>query len=205
MNETNTTTPCTYVEECEFDAAALTELYNFQRAHNPALKGLSGKDIAEMCDMSENTMRELLKGKNKNPRLGTIKRFIRVIGGVSLDKLTGFAPPRDFDKEAETYDATLVEALQVRLDEKRETITELKAQVVDLNNIIHQEGASCKEALGKVQAMEQRLADKREQIARNERIIDDQIATIKRLRQKNVILAVLCVAFAVILAMLYIV
>lgn len=202
------TTPITYVEECEFDAAALTELYNFQRAHNPVLKGLTSKDIAEMCDMSENTLRELLKGKNKNPRLGTLKRLIRVIGGGSLDKLIGFAPPRDFGKEAETYDATLVEALQIRLDEKREIIAELKAQLSDaekrldnLNNIIRHDDNAGKEALGQVKEMEQRLADKRAQIERYERIVDSQIGELKHLRRINAILAASSVALVAIIVM----
>ena len=208
MNEANMTTPITYVEECEFDAVALTELYNFQRANNPALKGLTSKDIAEMCDMSENTLRELLKGKNKNPRLGTLKRLIRVIGGGSLDRLIGFAPPRDFDKEAETYNATLVEGLQIRLDEKREIITDLKSQLSDadnrlnnLINIIRCDDNVGKEAIGQVKEMEQRLADKRSQIERYERIVDSQTGELKHLRRINAFLTASSVALVAIIVM----
>lgn len=198
MTEANTTTPITYVDECEFDAAALTELYNFQRTHNPALKGMSSQAIAEACDMSENTMRELLKGKNKNPRLGTMKRFLRVIGGGSLDRLTGFAPHRDFDKEEAAYDANLVQSLQVRLDEKREMIAELKSQLADreerlvnLRTIIHQEGHDGKIAIGQVKEMEQRLADKCDQIAEQSKTIAEQKIEIRKLRAMGVVLTIL--------------
>ena len=201
MTEANTTTPITYVDECEFDAAALTELYNFQRKHNPALKGMSSQAIAEACDMSENTMRELLKGKNKNPRLGTMKRFLRFIGGGSIDRLTGFAPPRDFDKEEAAYDATLVQSLQVRLDEKREMIAELKSQLADrekhlvnLRTAIHQECLDGKAAIGQVKEMEQRLSDKREQIAEQQATIAEQKLEIRKLRVMCIALIVLLIA-----------
>ena len=106
------------------DNAILCELIEFQCKNNPKLKGLTSADIAEKCDMSESTLKALKKGKNKNPRVGTLVRLLKYIGGGSIDRMVGLAPPRDFAKEEATYDRTLVETLQARLDAKTERINE---------------------------------------------------------------------------------
>lgn len=113
----------------DFDNAALTDLVSYQKKNNPQLKGKSNKDIAEACGMSENTLWAILKGKNKNPRVGTLVCILKTIGGGSIDRLVGLAPRRDFAKEDAFYDATIVESLNVRLAEKAETILSLRDQL----------------------------------------------------------------------------
>ncbi len=113
----------------ELDNTALTELVNFQKKNNPRLQGKTNRDIAEACGMSENTLCAILKGKNKNPRVATLVYIMRAVGGGSIDRLVGLAPHRDFAKEEAFYDATLVEAMQARLDEKRQRIDELTSEL----------------------------------------------------------------------------
>lgn len=119
---------------CEdvLDSAILCELIEFQRKNNPKLKGMSGADIAEACDMSESTYKGLVKGKNRNPRVGTLVRLLKYIGGGSIDRMVGLAPPRDFAREEAVYDRTLVETLQARLDAKKERIDEYALEVDEL-------------------------------------------------------------------------
>lgn len=186
---------------CELDNTALTALVKFQKENNPRLKGKSNRDIADACGMSENTFCAILKGKNRNPRVGTLVCIIRAIGGGSIDRLVGLAPHRDFEKEEAVFDATLVETLQARLDEKRETIESLRAQLedrearlVNLRTIIHQEGHDGKVAIGQVKEMEQRLADKREQIAEQAKTIAEQKAEIRKLRAMGIGLTLLLIA-----------
>lgn len=114
------------------DYQRLNELVEFQRKNNPALKGKTLADIAESCDSCETTLKGLLKGRNKNPRVGTLVRLLKSIGGGSIDRLVGLAPPRDFRAEEAVYDKTLVETLQARLEAKQERIEEYKEQVVTL-------------------------------------------------------------------------
>lgn len=115
----------------ELDNTALTDLIAFQKKHNPRLKDKTNRDIADMCGMSENTLCAILKGKNKNPRVGTLRLILGAIGGGSIDRLVGLAPHRDFAKEEAFYDATLVDAMQARLDEKRALIESLQGQLAE--------------------------------------------------------------------------
>ncbi len=114
------------------DYKRLNELVEFQRKNNPALKDKSLAEIAEESGMCETTYKGILKGRNRNPRVATLTRMLKGIGGGSIDRLVGLAPPRDFRSEEAAYDKTLVEALQARLDGKRERIEEYKEQVTAL-------------------------------------------------------------------------
>lgn len=114
------------------DYRMLNNLFEFQRKNNPALKDKSLADIADDCETCETTIKGMLKGRNRNPRLATAVRFIKAIGGGSIDRLVGLAPPRDFMIEEAAYDKTLVETLQARLDGKNERIEEYKTQVAEL-------------------------------------------------------------------------
>ena len=95
----------------------LNELLKFQMKNNPDLEGMTKADIAKACDMSESTLKNLLNGKNDNPQVGTLKRFIEFIGGGSIDRMVGLAPPRDFEEEEAVYDANLVQSIQIQLGE----------------------------------------------------------------------------------------
>lgn len=114
------------------DYKRLNELVEFQRKNNPALKDKSLAEIAEDSGMCETTYKGILKGRNRNPRVATLTRMLKGVGGGSIDRLVGLAPPRDFRSEEAAYDKTLVEALQARLDGKNERIDEYKKQVSDL-------------------------------------------------------------------------
>lgn len=110
----------------------LNDLINFQLKNNPRMKGKTKRDIASECFISETSLKNLLNGKNVNPHISTVIRLVRYVGGGDMNILVGFAPARDYSKEEKSYDKTLVEGMQARLDEKRERIVELTREVETL-------------------------------------------------------------------------
>lgn len=144
----------------------LNDLLKFQMQNNPALAGKTKADIARACDMSESTLKNLLSGKNDNPQVGTLKRLIRYIGGGSIDRMVGLAPPRDFKEEEAVYDANLVQSIQIQLGEKRMQIEELQNQLAmaelekdRLRKIVLEKGEAkskaCAELAAKVELIEE--------------------------------------------------
>lgn len=144
----------------------LNELLKFQMQNNPDLEGMTKADIAKACDMSESTLKNLLNGKNDNPQVGTLKRLIDFIGGGSIDRMVGLAPPRDFKEEEAVYDANLVQAIQIQLGEKRAQIEELQNQLAmaelekdRLRKIVLEKGEAkskaCAELASKVEMIEE--------------------------------------------------
>ena len=114
------------------DVRALNELVDFQRRNNPRLKDMSSADIADGSGIGITTYKGLLNGTNKNPRLDTVKRLIRFIGSGSIDILVRLAPRRDYEREQMSYNPTLVDAIQARLDAKIERIKEFEVLVEEL-------------------------------------------------------------------------
>jgi len=144
----------------------LNELLKFQMKNNPDLEGMTKADIAKACDMSESTLKNLLNGKNDNPQVGTLKRFIEFIGGGSIDRMVGLAPPRDFEEEEAVYDANLVQSIQIQLGEKRAQIEELQNQLAmaelekdRLRKIVLEKGEAkskaCAELAAKIELIEE--------------------------------------------------
>lgn len=87
------------------------------------LQQLTYPELARRSNMSERTLRNILKGVTKDPRVSTLLSIVRALG-ASIDRLVGLAPLRDMKREEATYDATLMESMRTRLDEaqrQRET------------------------------------------------------------------------------------
>lgn len=110
----------------------LNDLVEFQMKNNPRMKGKTKRDIASECFISETSLKNMLSGRNVNPHISTVIRLVRYVGGGDMNILVGFAPARDYSKEEQNYDKTLVEGMQARLDEKRQRIAELTQQVEEL-------------------------------------------------------------------------
>lgn len=182
----------------ELDNTALTALVKFQKENNPRLKGKSNRDIADACGMSENTFCAILKGKNRNPRVGTLVCILRAIGGGSIDRLVGLAPHRDFAKEEAVFDATLVEALQARLDEKRQRIEELtadlaaeKSESARLRKLLLDESAQRSAYEARAVEAESRLKDKDSVVEFRTGLHTDLKLENARLRRTGVVLSVI--------------
>ena len=167
------------------NCAILNDLIAFQLKNNPALEKKTKADIARACDISESTLKNLLSGKNDNPHVGTLKQIIRYIGGGSIDRMVGLAPPRDFRSEEAAYDANLVQAIQIRLDEKRALIDDLQNQLAmselekeRLRNILLEKSEGKSKACAEVDALKEAIADCKIKISLRDKWIRNRNAAI---------------------------
>lgn len=98
-----------------FDIAGFNRLVDFAKKYHPLFIGASDSRFAEICMVSDTTFKDLRKGRNTNPRTGTMYSILAPLGG-SMDRLFGLAPTRDLAHESAVWDATIVEGLQQRID-----------------------------------------------------------------------------------------
>ena len=175
----------------------LCELINFQLKNNPDLAGKTKMDIAKECDISESTMKNILSGKNSNPHVGTLKRILVKIGGGSIDRIVGLAPPRDFAKEGAVYDADLVHAANIRVSEKEAVIDNLNKQLMlseaekdRLRKIILEKSEIKSQIAAEAKATEKEIAALRSNTGRLE----------KKVQRRDIIILVLILISTVLLA-----
>lgn len=176
MQQPNNVTPI--AAEPIMNHEILSELLKFQMKNNPKLAGKTKADIAKACDMSESTLKNLLNGKNDNPQVGTMKRFIQYIGGGSLDRILGLAPPRDFEKEEAVYDADLVKTIQIHLDEKLAQIDDLQHQIAmaelekdRLRKIVLEKSEAKSKACAELASQEKLLDEYKGKVSRRDALI----------------------------------
>lgn len=175
----------------------LSELINFQLQNNPDLAGKTKMDIAKDCDISESTMKNILNGKNSNPHVGTLKRILIKIGGGSIDRIVGLAPPRDFAKEGAVYDANLVHTANIRVSEKEAVIDNLNKQLMlaeaekdRLRKIILEKSEIKSQMAAEAKATEKEIAALRSNTGRLE----------KKVQRRDIIILVLILLCAVLFA-----
>lgn len=199
---------------------AIRSVINFKRENDPAFESMSLSDIADKCRVGISTFKRILSGAATDCNCSTLSLICESLG-VDPAEVLGLAPLRDYKREKETYDPTLMDtlrrqnaALEERLLHKKDVIDDLNARLNDLNKtlldregrlvnlrtIIHQEGHDGKIAIGQVREMEQRLADKRDQIADQAKTIAEQKAEIRKLRAMGIgltlaLIAVMAFAF----------
>lgn len=175
----------------------LNDLINFQLKNNPRMKGKTKRDIASECFISETSLKNLLNGRNVNPHISTVIRLVRYVGGGDMNILVGFAPARDYGKEEKSYDKTLVEGMQARLDEKRERIAELTREVETLQtdklriqrmyNEVCKEAAAAAAEVKHLELMKTMLYKERDERK-------DEQAEFKRLRVALIIMIAVAIA-----------
>lgn len=115
------------------DVDALNALISFARANNPRFKDLSEAKIAELCDVSVTTFKDIRKGRCHKPRVDILYSIVSALGG-SIDRLVGLAPSRDIEKEKAAWDATLVEGYQQRIDALTAQLAEKDAEITKLRD-----------------------------------------------------------------------
>lgn len=171
--------------EKDVDNDMLVELLEFQKKKNPKLKGMSNRDIAENCDMSESTLKNLLNGKNANPRIGTLKRLLTFIGGGSVDRLIGFAPPRNFEKESATYDANLMDTMRHQVESLQAQNAAQEKELDRLRKLVLAKGEALSRLEGRTADVEQltaQCADQQQRLEYKAQRIQDQAEEIAALR-----------------------
>lgn len=158
----------------------LRKLMEFQELTFPALARLSGTP--------ESTLRKLMQGTTKDPRISTLYPIIRALN-ASFDRTLGLAPERDFEREEETYDATLMDAMRNQLEtmmREREAVS--TAGIAANAELLRTLSAKVDDQESRLAAKRSRLSEQEQEIAvLNERIghKDKTIANLEGLFRKR--------------------
>ena len=168
------------IETPEIHWDHLRKLMEFQELTFPALARLSGTP--------ESTLRKLMQGTTKDPRISTLYPIVRALN-ASFDRTLGLAPERDFEREEETYDATLMDSMRHQLETMmRERDAVSTANIAANAELLRTLSAKVDEQDKRLNAKRSRLSEQEQEIAvLNERIghKDKTIANLEGLFRKR--------------------
>lgn len=116
-------------------------------------------------------LRKLMQGTTKDPRISTLYPIIRALN-ASFDRTLGLAPERDFEREEETYDATLMDAMRNQLETMMREREAVSTAGINANaELLRTLSAKVDEQDKRLDAKRSRLSEQEQEIAvLNERI-----------------------------------
>lgn len=176
------------IETPEIHWDHLRKLMEFQELTFPALARLSGTP--------ESTLRKLMQGTTKDPRISTLYPIVRALN-ASFDRTLGLAPERDFEREEETYDATLMDSMRHQLEtmmREREAVS--TAGIAANAELLRTLSAKVDEQDKRLDAKRSRLSEQEQEIAVLTERVDAKTITISNLerlcnRRRNLIYTIL--------------
>lgn len=143
------------------------EILAYKAAH-PEFKTVSTALLAEYARISETTLKNLKLGKVPDSNGSTLWLVCKAFG-IDANALLGLPTKAVCDP------ATCGNHSQIRLDEKRQRVSELEAvvndqttQIKDLHSAIRTESRALGEAQGRINALESALKDRDASIARRD-------------------------------------
>lgn len=157
---------------------------------------LSYPTLARMSGIPESTLRKLLQGTTKDPRISTMFPVVRALN-ASFDRILGLAPERDFAREEATYDVTLMDSMRHQLEtmmHEREAVS--TAGITANAELLRTLSAKVDEQDKRLDAKRSRLSEQEQEIAVLNERIDAKTKTIMSLeklcaRRRNLIYTIL--------------
>lgn len=159
-------------EEFRINAAALRESIEFVRKNDPRFKDATLATMAEAAGIAESTFKKLLAGGIADPRTSTMKYICHTFG---LDPRVpmGLAPTRDFVKEQEAYDPTLMGEMRRQLDAMQQSVNDKESELNRLRKIVLEKGEALGHAEEKVFALKETIEDRNRTIQHLENMYGD--------------------------------
>lgn len=173
-------------EDPHINFGQLEEIMEFQE--------LTYCDLARISRTPEKTIRNILRGVTKDPRISTLLPIVRALG-ASIDRLVGIAPKRDIQREGAVFDASLMDSMRHQVGQMQEQRASDALELDRLRKLVlaksealsHLEGraADAAELTRQCADQQQRLEVKAEKIREQAETIAAQQATIQA-QQKSI-------------------
>ena len=141
---------------------------------------LSYAELARLSSIPERTLRNILNGMTKDPRVSTVVPIFRVLA-ASFDRISGLAPMRDFTREEAVYDATLMDSMRQQVTAAKEEIAVRDRELDRLRKLVlEKEGAMCRfeGRATEVEKLTKQCADQQERLEFKAEKIREQAETI---------------------------
>lgn len=145
--------------------------------------GMSFATLSRKSCTPESTLRKLMQGVTKDPRVSTLQPILKALG-ADANIVLGLAPARDYDKEIKGDNIPLTDALRQHLDAVRAERDDAHKELTRLRKmILEKEGAMCRleGRTADAQALARQCADQQERLERKANKIQEQAEKIATL------------------------
>lgn len=148
--------------------------------------GMSFATLARKSRTPESTLRKLLQGVTKDPRISTVQPVFKALE-LDANIALGLAPPRDYDAEITQENVPLTDALKQQLSEVRAERDSQLAELDRLRKLVLSKGETLSRLEGRaadVDALTAQCAEQHKRLEIKTQKIQDQAEEIACLREK---------------------
>lgn len=136
-------------------------------------KGLSYPALERLSRVPESTLRKLMQGKTKDPRVNSLLPVVRALEG-SADMLFGIVPLHLPPKEQTSVDMAVMDAMRVLISASMQPYNDADAEAVAQIALLSTQ----------VTELKQLVADQDERLGKKRGMLDDQSSEIARLNER---------------------
>lgn len=123
------------ISQFRLRSEAIRPAFEFKKKHDPAFSNMTGASFAAKVGIGESTWKKLYAGTATDAMCSTAWAIAKPLG-LDPAVLFGLAPSRDYEREKQEYNPTLMDnmrrqiaALEERVASKKEKIAELSADL----------------------------------------------------------------------------
>lgn len=148
--------------------------------------GMSFSTLSRKSHTPESTLRKLLQGVTRDPRVSTIQPIFKALE-LDANIALGLSPPRDYESETFRENVPLTDALQRQLDSVRAERDAQDAELDRLRKLVLEKGEALSRLEGRavdVEKLTAQCADQQQRLEFKAQKIQDQAETIACLREK---------------------
>lgn len=162
-----------------------------------SFSGMSFAALARKSQTPESTLRKLLQGVTKDPRISTVQPVFKALE-LDANIALGLSPPRDYNAETTRENIPLTDALKQQLESVRaerdtqlqeldrlrkmvlskgEALSRLEGRVADVDEL----AAQCADQQQRLECKSQKIQDQAEEIACLREKVESRERTVKNL------------------------
>ncbi len=186
------------IAQFKLQSQTIRPAFEFKKKNDPAFKNMTSCSFANKIGIGESTWKKLYSGQSVDAMCSTIWAIAKALG-LDVAILFGLAPMRDYAREEQVYNPTLMDNLRRQNLAYEEAIRYKDMRIEDiekqldialkeqdrLRKLYHEEGIVRSRAEERVAALEKMLATRDASIIKHDEIRKSNLSTIDHLTSQN--------------------
>ena len=186
------------ISQFRLRSEAIRPAFEFKKKHDPAFSNMTGASFAAKVGIGESTWKKLYAGTATDAMCSTAWAIAKPLG-LDPAVLFGLAPSRDYEREKQEYNPTLMDNMRrqiaadaERIQNKIERIADLESQIAAsaseqdrLRKLYLSKAEECSRLQERSASLENMLSTRDQSIVKHDEVRASNITTINHLVKQN--------------------
>ena len=204
------------IAQFKLQSQAIRPAFEFKKKNDPAFKNMTSSSFADKIGIGESTWKKLYGGQSVDAMCSTVWAIAKALG-LDVAILFGLAPMRDYEREEQVYNPTLMDNLRrqnlayeeairykdMRIEDIEKQLDAALKEQDRLRKLYHEEGLIRSRSEEQVKSLKEMVITRDKSIAKHDEVRTTNISMINHLtalNKRNRMISVIMSFVAVIMA-----